>query len=121
MNTGQRIIQLRSQRNWTQKELAKRVNMNVSVMNRIESGERPIKGDELTAIADTLKVTADYLLGRAEEAPSSAADQENGLIQHIQKISPDAEAMLRDMAVLTSEEIKDVYDYMLFKKSRRKD
>ncbi|GAA0342468.1 helix-turn-helix domain-containing protein [Oceanobacillus oncorhynchi subsp. oncorhynchi] len=121
MNTGQRIIQLRSQRNWTQKELAKRVNMNVSVMNRIESGERPIKGDELTAIADTLKVTADYLLGRAEEAPSSAADQEKGLIQHIQKISPDAEAMLRDMAALTSEEIKDVYDYMLFKKSRRKD
>ncbi|WP_339181621.1 helix-turn-helix domain-containing protein [Oceanobacillus sp. FSL W7-1293] len=121
MNTGQRIIQLRSQRNWTQKELAKRVNMNVSVMNRIESGERPIKGEELTAIADTLKVTADYLLGRAEEAPSSAADQENGLIQHIQKISPDAEAMLRDMAALTSAEIKDVYDYMLFKKSRRKD
>ncbi|GEN89937.1 helix-turn-helix transcriptional regulator [Oceanobacillus sp. FSL W8-0428] len=120
MNTGQRIIQLRLQNNWTQKELAKRVNINVSVMNRIESGDRPIKGSELTAIADVLKVTADYLLGRTEGAASSVSNQQNDSVTSIQKKFPDADAMFRDLAGLTTEEFQDIYDYILFKKSRRK-
>ncbi|MCT1904817.1 MULTISPECIES: helix-turn-helix domain-containing protein [Oceanobacillus] len=120
MNTGQRIIQLRLQNNWTQKELAKRVNINVSVMNRIESGDRPIKGSELTAIADVLKVTADYLLGRTEGTASSVSNQQNDSVTSIQKKFPDADAMFRDLAGLTTEEFQDIYDYILFKKSRRK-
>lgn len=120
MHTGQRIIQLRLQRNWTQKELAKRVNINVSVMNRIESGDRPVKGSELTAIADILKVTTDYLLGRAERQASSNSSQENESVKRIQKKFPDADAMFRDLTTLTPEEIQDVYDYTLFKISRRK-
>ena len=120
MHTGQRIIQLRLQKNWTQKELAKRVDINVSVMNRIESGDRPIKGNELTAIADILKVTTDYLLGREKTPVSRASDQENESVKSIQKKFSDADAMFRDLAGLTPEEIKDVHDYLLFKKSRRK-
>ncbi|WP_040979303.1 helix-turn-helix domain-containing protein [Oceanobacillus jeddahense] len=119
MKTAQRIIQLRSKKNWTQKEFAKHVNINVSVMNRIESGERPIKGDELTAIADTLQVTTDYLLDR--EVPSSkASDHENEFIKSIQERMPNADRMFRDLASLTPEQMQDVYDYLLFKKSRRK-
>ncbi|WP_152658490.1 helix-turn-helix domain-containing protein [Oceanobacillus sp. CFH 90083] len=121
MHTGQRIIQLRLQKNWTQKELAKRVHINVSVMNRIESGDRPIKDSELIAIADILKVTTDYLLGRAEAPECRETKQENEFVKRIQKKNPAAEAMLRDMATLTPEEMQDVYDYLLFKKSRRKD
>ncbi|WP_080875993.1 helix-turn-helix domain-containing protein [Oceanobacillus timonensis] len=120
MDTGQRIIQLRSQRNWTQKELAQHVNINVSVMNRIESGERPIKGDELTAIADTLEVTTDYLLGReSSTSKNSMQEQENEFIKRIQEKVPEADAMFRDLANLPPEHIQDVYDYLLFKKSRR--
>lgn len=65
MNVGQRIVALREERNWSQRELAKRVNLNASVMNRIESGERPIKDHELDVIATVLDVTTDYLLGRS--------------------------------------------------------
>ncbi|XRD23495.1 helix-turn-helix domain-containing protein [Lysinibacillus fusiformis] len=39
MDIGKKIISLREKRSWTQKELANRVNLNVSVMNRIESNE----------------------------------------------------------------------------------
>lgn len=35
-------------------------------MNRIESGERPIRETELSLIADALEVSTDYLLGRVE-------------------------------------------------------
>ena len=47
--------------------MARRVNLNASVMNRIESGERPIKDHELDEIASALDVTADYILGRSSD------------------------------------------------------
>lgn len=63
MSINKRIISLREKKNWSQKELAKRININQSVMNRIESGERPIKDEELYKIAIALDCSADYLLG----------------------------------------------------------
>ncbi|MER1986615.1 MAG: helix-turn-helix transcriptional regulator [Solibacillus sp.] len=64
MDIGSKIISLREKRGWTQRELANRVNLNVSVMNRIESNERPIKDNELLTLANVLDVSTDYLLGR---------------------------------------------------------
>ncbi|GGN55033.1 helix-turn-helix domain-containing protein [Oceanobacillus indicireducens] len=64
MSIGKRIIELRENKNWSQRELARRVNLNVSVMNRIESEDRPIKDHELDKLATVLDVTTDYLLGR---------------------------------------------------------
>lgn len=64
MDIGKKIISLREQRGWTQRELANRVNLNVSVMNRIEANERPVKDSELLNLANVLDVSTDYLLGR---------------------------------------------------------
>lgn len=66
MDIGKRIISIREKRGWTQRELASRVNLNVSVMNRIESNERPVKDNELLNLANVLEVSTDYLLGRAD-------------------------------------------------------
>ncbi|MER2039681.1 MAG: helix-turn-helix transcriptional regulator [Solibacillus sp.] len=66
MDIGRKIISLRERRGWTQRELANRVNLNVSVMNRIESNERPIKDNELLNLANVLEVSTDYLLGRID-------------------------------------------------------
>ncbi|WP_311564343.1 helix-turn-helix domain-containing protein [Peptoniphilus duerdenii] len=60
-----RIYELRQQKNLTQKELAKKLNINHSVLSRIETNERPIKDDELLKIADFFNVSTDYLLGRS--------------------------------------------------------
>lgn len=65
-NIGQKIINLREHKNWTQRELANRIGLNSSVMNRIESGDRPIKDFELDKIASVLDTTTDYLLGRTD-------------------------------------------------------
>lgn len=67
MNTigiGNRIVNLRKYKNWSQRELARRVGMSPSVMNRIELEERPIKDFELDILASVLETTTDYLLGR---------------------------------------------------------
>lgn len=66
MDLGKKIISLREKRGWTQRELANRVNLNVSVMNRIESNERPVKDSELLNLANILEVSTDYLLGRTD-------------------------------------------------------
>lgn len=60
-----RISELRQKNNLTQKELAEKLDINYSVLSRIETNDRPIKGDELLKIADFFGVTADYLLGRS--------------------------------------------------------
>lgn len=70
MNAGRRIAQLREEKGLSQLEFAHKVNINNSVMNRIEKGIRPIRDDELIAISKCLGVSIDYLLGNT---PTKAA------------------------------------------------
>lgn len=73
MNAGRRIAQLREEKGLSQLEFAHKVNINNSVMNRIEKGIRPIRDDELIAISKCLGVSIDYLLGNStsKELPGS--------------------------------------------------
>jgi transcriptional regulator with XRE-family HTH domain len=59
---GARVKQLRKQRHWTQKELARRVDIRFQLLNKYE-GEQHIPAVEtLIRLADALEVTVDYLL-----------------------------------------------------------
>lgn len=62
-----KIINLRESKDWSQAELARRLDVNKSVMNRIESGERKVSSDELKKLSDIFDVSTDYLLGRTED------------------------------------------------------
>lgn len=69
---GARITRLREEKNWSQSHLANLVHINKSVMNRIESEERPIRDYELDNFASVLNTSTDYLLGRelGEQTPT---------------------------------------------------
>jgi len=71
--TGQRIKRLRERKGWTQLELAAQLNINNSVLSRIESGHRPVDDELLVRLADLFGTTTDYLLGRAERISESRA------------------------------------------------
>ena len=71
MAIGERITGLRESRDVLQKELARAIDVDPVVLNRIEKGKRSARGEELKAIADYFNVTTDYLLGR--EMPKSPA------------------------------------------------
>ena len=71
MSIGKKIIELRESQGLTQSMLAEKININRSVLNRIELESRPIRADELKLIADFFHVSTDYLLGRDESAPES--------------------------------------------------
>ncbi len=60
---GQRIYDLRIERDIQQGELANAVGLHQSVLNRIEKGSRPARDTEIAAIASYLQISSDYLLG----------------------------------------------------------
>ncbi|HGM1346229.1 TPA: helix-turn-helix domain-containing protein [Clostridioides difficile] len=66
MNVSQRIKYLRENMNMSQKELSEKANINTSVMNRIESGERAIRDEELIIFAKIFDVSTDYILGLSD-------------------------------------------------------
>lgn len=68
MHLHERIKNLREAKNFTQRELANKIQVSYSVMNRIESGERPVRDIELIAIAQAFEVTTDYLLGLTDNS-----------------------------------------------------
>ncbi|MEC3737005.1 helix-turn-helix transcriptional regulator [Bacillus safensis] len=63
---GERIKQLREKNDWSLRELESRVNINYSVLSRIESGKRPVTDSELLRFADIFDVSTDYLVGRSD-------------------------------------------------------
>lgn len=75
MYVGKKVIQLREDKDLTQKELAESIDINRSVLNRIEQGTRPVRDDELKRLSDFFDVPSDYLLGRIPEG--------KGFFQHL--------------------------------------
>lgn len=88
MDIGKRIIELREKKGWSQRELARRANLNPSVMNRIETGDRPLRAEELKIIASLLDVTADYILGESK-SPSLSAKDERDIAKRMEKMKKD--------------------------------
>lgn len=86
---GNRVAELRVNLGLTQKEFAKKVNINDSVLSRIESGNRPIKDDEAITMARYFNVTTDYLLGNSNVKQLSRKDEID--------IQKDLEEMKKDM------------------------
>lgn len=60
-----RIVDLREKVNMSQSELAKRLGIDKSSMNKIEKGTRKVSSEELDKIASIFDISADYLLGRS--------------------------------------------------------
>lgn len=109
MNIGKIIQSLREEKDLNQKELADKINISYSVMNRIESGERPARDEEIRKIADVLEVSTDYLLGRTNIKNLNISPEELTTI-----------AAHHDGEEYTDEELEEIERFKEFVKSRRK-
>ena len=61
------IINFREERGWSQAELARRIKMNNTALNKIEKGTRKVSSAELEALASVFNVSTDYLLGNSDK------------------------------------------------------
>ena len=65
---GDRIRKARGWCGLSQAALARRIGVSSTTMNKIEGGNTPDpRASRITAMADALDVSADYLLGRTVE------------------------------------------------------
>ena len=62
MTMGEKILNLRKARGWSQEELADRVGVTRQAVSRWESGSAKPDADKIIAICDLFGVSADYLL-----------------------------------------------------------
>lgn len=94
---GARLKELRKKKGWTQKELASKVGIRFSQLNKYESGLHAPPLDKLVEFAEVLDTDLDYLLtgNRSEGVPLRSTR----LIERFRELeefsSEDREAVLR--------------------------
>ena len=62
MTMGEKILNMRKARGWSQEELAERVGVTRQAVSRWETGSAKPDADKIIAICDLFGVSADYLL-----------------------------------------------------------
>lgn len=66
MTIGERIRNIRENKNYSQKELEKMAMLSEKSVSKYERGENNVPVDNLSKIADVLNVSMDYLAGRVK-------------------------------------------------------
>lgn len=103
MSTSDRIRELRKAKDVTQQELADNLKMNQSVVNRIERGTRPLRDDELKALAQYFGVSTDYLLGNEAPHSQSFSEDETRLVHMYRRLNDaDRHTAFRILSSLSS-------------------
>ena len=86
MDVGKRIRQLRENKGWEQLELAKKINISQSKMNKIETGfQKRIEPELLVDLSNVLGATVDYIVGNTDN-PDEVVDPEfEDFIQNVRR------------------------------------
>lgn len=74
-DTGEKIRELRKERNLNQDQLAELASLNRVTIAKYESGRVEPGAHALSRIADALEVSTDVLLGRSEESTIENTEQ----------------------------------------------
>lgn len=119
---GDRIKNLRDSEDIQQIDFAKKIGVSNVVLSRYESGERRPDYDTLLKISDYFDVTTDYLLGKTDSPKTISVNSDKAFFMNkIATEFPDIDLMFKDMESMTGEEMQEVYDYIKFKKSLKKE
>lgn len=80
----QRLRAEREKRGWSQVELGEAAGLQGSAISHFETGRREPSFDNLRALADALKVSTDFLMGR-ELTPTTAGPGADQLFRKLEK------------------------------------
>ena len=91
----QRLRAARELRELNQGELARRASLQASAVSHFEIGARKPSFDNLKRLADALKVTTDYLLGRVDD-PAGLAGADR-IHRHLAQLKGSDRSIAEDM------------------------
>ncbi|MCE4147422.1 MULTISPECIES: helix-turn-helix domain-containing protein [Bacillus] len=111
---GQRIKELREKNNWSLRELETRININYSVLSRIESGKRPVTDTELLKFSELFDVSTDYLIGRSDSLETQISKKQT---THEFNDS-DLQIAFRDAIDFSEESRKQTIDFIKYLKEK---
>lgn len=90
-----RIKELRQKNGLKQSDLAKAINITRAAVGHYETGYRSLDVETIHKLCDIFGCTADYLLGRSEQATPELTGEEYALIAAFREADEDARAMVR--------------------------
>jgi len=70
----ERLKELRTLHNYSQKDVATKLNVSPSIVSAYETGERTPSTDNILALSHLYKCSTDYLLGKSTTAPNVTLD-----------------------------------------------
>lgn len=115
MELGKRIREIRERKGIEQRELAEKINISQSKMNKIETGyQKRIEPEILRDVSSALGISLDNLLNEKEE------DDKQLVIDKIVKEFPNADLMFHDLAGMTADDLEEVYQFIKFKSQQKK-
>ena len=110
---GQTIRHLRKEKRLTQKDVAKKLNIDVTYLSKIENEKlNPPAQDKIIALAKILEVDSDFLITEAGKVPED-------IVNMIPKNSTTIPKLLREGKDLSDDDWDRVRDYI--KKLKRSD
>ena len=103
----QRLRAAREMRDLNQGELARPAGLQASAISHFETGARKPSFDNLKRLADALKVTTDYLLGRVDD-PAGLAGADR-IHRHLGQLKGTDRSFAEDMIEMLAKRAEERY------------
>ena len=81
-----RLKDLRTLHNYSQRDVANKLNISPSIVSAYETGERTPSTENILALSHLYKCTTDYLLGKSSTAPNVILDTSGLSTEQIQAL-----------------------------------
>lgn len=95
VNISNKINSLRKKHNWSQSDLAKKINASREIIGKYERGENMPSLEMILKLADAFNVTVDFLLGKGEYASYNKETVER--LNSIEKMDDKTKSVLFDV------------------------
>lgn len=90
----ERLKNARELRGLNQSDLATKTGLQASAVSHFETGSRKPSFDNLKRLADALKVTTDYLLGRVDDPANHAGP--DARFRHFERLSSEQQEAIEE-------------------------
>lgn len=128
MSIGKRIKQSRKEKNLTQTELAKLVNVSSQVISNWEREYTSPNNDDIARLSKALEVSADYLIGNTREPNElvkeylaqykNSMQKDQDFLEFLQ--DPELSLWFKEISESPEEQIEELREFWEFIKSRKK-